>query len=69
MGKIQATDRARAVFNSIKKRPGVVVTQSYLRLEQTLGTTGSVNFEVLVNQGAQSPTEKQIGRASCRERV
>ena len=60
MGKIQATDRARAVFNSIKKRPGVVVTQSFLRLEQTLGTTGSVNFEVLVNQGAQSPTEKRL---------
>lgn len=58
--KIQATDRARAVFNSLKKRPGVVTTQSYLRLEQTLGTSGQINFQVLINDGAANANERRL---------
>lgn len=60
MKKIQATDRARATLNALKQRKGVVITQSYLRLEQTLGTQGSVTFNVLVNQGAQNANEKRL---------
>jgi len=58
--KIQPTDRSRAIFNSIKKRPGVVTTQSYLRLEQVLGTQGNVNFDVLLNQGQANANEKRL---------
>ena len=60
MKRIQATDRARAVFNSLKKRPGVVTTQSYLRLEQPLGTQGNIQFEVLINQGQQTANERRL---------
>lgn len=58
--KITPTDRSRANFNAIKKRKGVVTTQSYLRLEQTLGTQGQVNFDVLLNQGAANANEKRL---------
>ena len=57
---IQATDRTRANFNSLKKRRGVVSTQSYLRLEQTLGTQGSVTFPVLVNDGTSNANERRL---------
>ena len=58
--RITPTDRSRANFNAIKKRKGVVTTQSYLRLEQTLGTQGQVNFDVLLNQGAANANEKRL---------
>lgn len=57
---IMATDRTRAIFNSLQKRQGVVTTQSYLRLEQTLGTQGSVNFSVLVNDGTATANERRL---------
>lgn len=60
MKKIQATDRSRAIFNSLKKRQGVVTTQSYLRLEQVLGSQSSINFPVLVNDGAANKNEKRL---------
>lgn len=60
MKNIQATDRSRAIFNSLRKRPGVVTTQSYLRLEQTLGTQGQVNFNVLVNDGQADANERRL---------
>jgi len=59
-GIIQATDRTRAVFNSLKKRKGVVTTQSYLRLEQTLGNTGSIQFQVLINDGQANANERRL---------
>lgn len=58
--KIVPTDRARANFNAIKKRKGVVTTQSYLRLESVLGTTGQINFDVLLNQGQANANEKRL---------
>jgi hypothetical protein len=58
--KIQATDRSRAIFNSLRKRKGVVTTQSYLRLEQTLGTSGNINFQVLINDGQANFNERRL---------
>jgi len=58
--KIQATDRTRAIFNGLRKRKGVISTQSYLRLEQVLGTQGNINFSVLVNDGAANVNERRL---------
>ena len=52
--------RTRSIFNGLKKHPGVLTTQSYLRLESNLGTQSTVNFNVLNNQGAQTVTEKRL---------
>lgn len=60
MKQIQATDRSRAIFNSLRKRAGVVTTQSYLRLEQVLGTQGQVTFQVLINDGAADANERRL---------
>lgn len=60
MSKIQATDRSRAILNSIKRRKGVVTTQSYLRLEAVLGAQGQINFDTLINQGAANANEKRL---------
>lgn len=60
VGKITATDRTRAIYNSLKKRPGVVTTQSYLRLEQVLGTNGTINFQVLLNDGSANANERRL---------
>jgi len=59
-GKIQATDRTRAIFNSLQKRRGVISTQSYLRLESVLGTQGNVSFPVLLNEGNANPNERRL---------
>ena len=58
--KVQATDRTRAIFNSLKKRNGVISTQSYLRLEAVLGTQGNVTFPVLLNEGQANANERRL---------
>lgn len=51
----------RSVYEHIKKA-GVIVTQSYLRLEQSIqGTQTSTKFGVLVNEGTPSVTEVRLG--------
>lgn len=57
---VQTTDRARAIYKSLPKRPGVVTTQSYLRLEQVLGTQGNINFQVLTNEGTPNVNERRL---------
>lgn len=52
--------RTRGVLNALKKHPGVIDTQSYLRLEKQLGTQSSITFDVLNNQGAQTVNEKRL---------
>lgn len=52
--------RTRSIYNGLKKHPGVLTTQSYLRLETNLGTQSTINFNVLNNQGAQTVTEKRL---------
>ena len=48
------------VYNRVK-RPGVITTQSYLRFEKSLqGTFNSLTFDVLVNQGSASATERRL---------
>jgi hypothetical protein len=58
--KVFPTGRSRSIYNSLKKHPGVIDTQSYLRLEKQLGTQSSVTFDVLNNQGAQTVNEKRL---------
>jgi hypothetical protein len=58
--KVKATGRARSIYNALKKHPGVIDTQSYLRLEKQLGTQSSLTFDVLNNQGAQTVNEKRL---------
>ena len=53
-------DRMRAIINSLKKKKGVIATQSYLRLEQPLGTTGSIAFQVLQSQQNTTVNEKRL---------
>jgi len=48
------------VYNRVK-RPGVITTQSYLRFEKSIqGTFNSISFDVLVNQGSASTTERRL---------
>lgn len=60
MTKIKTTDRVRALYNGLQKQKGVIITQSYLRLEKEVTTQSSVNFDVLNNQGAQTINEKRL---------
>lgn len=60
-----SSNKDRAIYNSLLRgyaergiRP--VITQSYLRLEQTLGNSNSVPFQVLTNQGNVQPTEVRL---------
>ena len=56
-----ATNAPRAIFNDIAQQfPGKIVTQSYLRFEKELTTQSDVVFSVLLNQGAQNPTERRL---------
>ena len=48
------------VYNRVK-RAGVITTQSYLRFEKSIqGTFNSISFDVLVNQGSASTTERRL---------
>ena len=48
------------VYNRVK-RSGVITTQSYLRFEKSIqGTFNSISFDVLVNQGSASTTERRL---------
>lgn len=63
MNKVKATDRSRSIYNEYKaKNAGAIVTQSYLRLEKSLGTQQTVSFDVLNNVGTTAPnvTEKRL---------
>lgn len=79
MANINVSGRGRSIYETVKskyekqyanrgglKGSGIVITQSFLRLESaTLGTQGSINFAVLVNEMANgassvSATEKRL---------
>lgn len=56
-----AADRSRAIYNKIKSQnKNAIVTQSYLRLEQQLGTQSQVEFNVLKNEGTVQSTERRL---------
>jgi hypothetical protein len=66
-GPVRALDTTRATYNSLKKRfnvgkSNVIVTPGYLRSEAVLGNQNSINFPILVNEGAQPRvTERRLG--------
>lgn len=61
MKNFAVAGRSRSIFDSIPKKQGVVRTQSYLRLESAaLGTQGTVDFNLLTNQGTVNTTEKRL---------
>lgn len=57
---VRATDRMRAILNSLRHRKGVIITQSYLRLEVLLGNTGALQFQILQNQQSQTLNERRL---------
>ena len=66
-GPVRALDTTRATYNSLKKRfnvgkSNVIITPGYLRSEAVLGNQNSINFPILVNEGAQPRvTERRLG--------
>ena len=68
---VQATNAPRALYNELlsvypkKNYPNRIITDSYLRLEQSIqGTVSTVSFNMLTNQGtgqqAQNVTENRL---------
>lgn len=66
MGQVTPTGRNRAIYNELQKfytgRPGVIITESFLRFETILTTQQTVTFNVLTSAGAaaQTITEKRL---------
>lgn len=65
MPRMKATNRQRAIYNDLRDRVyrgqnDVIITDSYLRFETVLGTSTSLSFNTLVNQGAQTVTEHRL---------
>jgi hypothetical protein len=67
MRKVQALTRSRAMYNEIvdmypkDKYPDAIITDSYLRLEQSLqATITTLTFNMLVNQGTPNVTENRL---------
>lgn len=63
--RMKATNRQRAIYNDLRYNTyagqrDVIITDSYLRFETTLGTSTSLSFNTLVNQGAQTVTEHRL---------
>jgi len=57
MAKIQGSaGRNRAIYNDLPKN----ATQGYLRLEKSLGTQSTVEFDVLNNVGTPNTTERRL---------
>ena len=63
--RMKATNRQRAIYNDLRYNTyagqrDVIITDSYLRFETVLGTSTSLSFNTLVNQGAQTVTEHRL---------
>ena len=57
------SNNPRAVYNALRteaQNPGVIVTESYLRLEQVLGTQSIITFDYNQNVGTPRVTERRL---------